>query len=825
MGSIDFASVCFFSGVFSLLASVIWFRKKNFIESSVIGIIWFFCSYVLCSMGLFAIDKFTLFRAASLSLGLNAVILAATIFLRRDKPFSLRGLFKCDFSLKDVLIPIIICVIAVPLVLVKNELFGMGQDQGVYQIQAINFINGDYSRQKDFSEYHLLEDEDAKAEFEYYVKNALRGYDIPDERFPNSSYDRDVSPISGIIHGIPTYTAILAMWGTIFGIENMANVETVFYLLMIFMVYFICRNLKLRKTSCLAACVVSAAAPVIVWVAKSSLTEMFLTLLPALFLYFLTDDENPKQKWLSILPVAVFACYHVSIYTIIPIIFIIYAGMYFFTREKQYAILMPVTLAGYLASFFMMKQIQPTYTLNNYRFLYVGGITIHNITAIITAVCLVGIVASAVYAFILGRKSKDFSPTEFSKRAADSRLFKIFLSLLTALPILYIIIKAIGKYSSLEDASYTTLWGFICSSGAFLIIAAIIAAALMPKVFAENPSRLVVFLMFFYCVLIYSAFLRYEIDYYFYYSRYLAPFIPIAAIFAVMTLDRFGGRLVLSLSAAGLIITLPYDRFLMQSKDDTRMEWSVLEDIAEVTQSGDCIVISREYMDHLWLPLKTMTDADVYPLSPENSDEQLIWLSQNYERTLYITSETEDSDDFTVLYRNRVNCSEDDLNYVGDLVPMSYDFYESVKDISVYRFDKYDFTYTASGDYSKFSGVSALEGEFCWIDEEEAQISCGLFPADYEVTLTQGAAIPFEALGLDELEVTFSINGTEVETAVITPETVGADITFEIDEEYIDDGQNILSIQCELWDIADINPDDTRSVSIPIQSIVFTVLE
>ena len=820
MSSIDFAVVCLFSGIVAVLTSVIWFRKKNIVESAVLGIIWFFCSYVLCSMGLFVIDKFALFRAAALSLIFNAVLLGAAVLLRKDKPFSLRSLFKCDFSLKEMLVPIIVCLLAVPLVMVKNELFGMGQDQGVYQIQAINFMTGDYSRQKDFSEYHLIDDEELQAEFEFYVKDSLGGYDVHAEYFPDSDYDGDSSPVSGMIHGIPTFSAILAMWGDIFGMENMISVETLFYICMIFMVFFICRNLHLRSVSCLAACIVSAAAPVVVWSAKSSLTEMFLTLLPALFLYFMTDDENPRQKWMSVIPIAVFACYHVSVYTIIPIIVIIYGGMYLFTREKQYAILLPVTIAGYLASYFMMRQVQPQYTINNYSPIFIGGINVHNISTVVTVACIAAIGASAVYVFVLSRRCSSFSAVEFSRKASDSRAFKILLSLLVALPVLYIIIKAVGKYSSLEEASYTTLWGFICNSGIFLLLTAIVSALFIPKFFAEKNSRLVVFLMFFYCILVYSAVLRYDIQYYYYYSRYLAPFIPVAAVFAVMTLDRFGGKLMLPLTAAGLVFVMPYDIFLMQNKDDTRMEWSVLEDITDIAGAGDCIVIGREYMDHLWLPLRALTDADVYPQS-EDADAQYIWLSQRYDRTLYITAQEDDEGDFSVMYRNMVQHSEDDLHHVGKIVPMSKAFYETDDDIYVYRFEKYDFSYTAAGDYNKFTGVSALEGDFCWIDEEIAEVKCGLYPADYQVTISQGGMIPFEALGLEKLDVSVYINGIKIGDAELTQENNGADLTFEIDEKDVADGNNIISIQCELWDISDINPDDTRSVSIPVKSVVF----
>lgn len=45
------------------------------------------------------------------------------------------------------------------------------------------------------------------------VFSYLVGYDLETEDYPATVYDRNVSPVSGIYHGIPTYASMLAMWG------------------------------------------------------------------------------------------------------------------------------------------------------------------------------------------------------------------------------------------------------------------------------------------------------------------------------------------------------------------------------------------------------------------------------------------------------------------------------------------------------------------------------------------------------------------------------------------------------------------------------------
>lgn len=819
---ISFETVCLAAIIISIIASIIWFKEKNIVESSVMGAVMFFCTYVSASMGLFVIDKFSLFRAAGVTLILNTAILAAVIFFRRSRPFSIKKLFRCNMSLKQMLIPIIICVLALPFVSVKNELFGMGQDQGVYQIQAINFMNNDNARQKDFSEYYMLETEEERENFEYFVKNALRGYDIPNEQFPDTVYDRNISEVSGIFHGIPTFSALLAMWGELFGMKNMLGIETVFYAIMIFMMSFICRNLKLKKSAEICACLSAAFAPVIIWTAKASLTEMFLTVLMLLFAYFMTDDENPHTKWLSLTAAAVFGCYHVSIYTMIPMFFMIYGGMYFFTREKQYAVLMPATSLVYLLSFFAMKQVQPVYTLNNYRPVFRIGLDQHSITAAVVVFCIALIAASAVFVFAVSKSNSRFDRASINKKAADCRWFRVLMILLIAAPVAYIAVKAISKYDMWSDANHTTLWGFIGNAGIILVPLAMLAAAVFVKHCIEHNSRLVIFLMFFYCILVYSAFLRYEIQYYYYYSRYLGPFIPIAILFAVMMLDRFGGKLVYPAALAGIIYVAPYDRYLMTHKDDTRMEWSVLEDITDIVSDDDCVLIDRKYMDHLWLPIRSITEADVYP-QEDAFEDQFLTMSQKYRRVLFVTDKELESEDFSPIYMNIIRHSEEDTMTVGEIVPMSEKFWETTDNIYVYAYDRYQFSYTAGNDYRKFSGVSMMKGDFCWTSEETAGIECGLFPDDYDMTVSFGCGIPFEQLGTESCEVTAYINGEKAGTEIISYDNNGTSITYDVPEELIIDGINTVSFETELWSATVVNPEDERMLGIPIKSIVFSL--
>ena len=821
-----FAAVCFAGVVFSVLGAVIWFRKKNIVEGAVLGVITWFFAHIFASMGLFLIDRYTVFRAGCGAAVLSAAALAAALFARRSKPFRWRHIWKHDFSVKDMLIPVIVCVLAVPFVMRKNEFFGMGQDQGVYQTQAIYFINGDTKRQKELSEYDEMETDEEREFFESTVKGSLGGYDIPAEDYPDTVYDRTRGPVSGIIHGIPTYSALLAMWGKVFGISNMQGFETILYICLIFLVYFICCNLRLKKTTAACACAATAFAPIVIWVAKSSLTEILLSLVPAVFLYLITDEEEPANRSLSIIPILVFGCYHVSFYTMLPVFVMIYGGMYFFTRESRYAVLMPVTVAFYAASYFMMRHIQPFYTMNNYKSVFVGGLNVNNITAAVAAASAVLLAAVIVFAVIVKRHTKkDFSAVRFARSAAASKGFLLLLRLMLILPCVYIIARALIKYRSWGDMNHVALLGFAGNAGLILMPLGIVFALVYVRSFAEKPSRLVIFLMFFYCVLVYSSFLRYEIQYYYYYGRYLAPFISVAVIFAAVALDRAGGKLLIPVTAAGLLYVARFDAYLMINVDDSRIEWSVMEDLADFIGEADCVVISSDYASKLWLAVRSMTGAKVIP-EDKNDSGQLDRLAERYGRVSVLTAEVLDEDIFSNVYSNKIHHCEDDLNYTGRIVPFSKSFWKIDDDIRLYSYDRSRYVYTAKGDYTSLSGVSNLEPTLlCWTDSEDAQIKCGFPAKDYDVTLELGDKLPLDKIGIDKAEVTLLLNGREIGTQAITPENNGEPLHFSLKKELVNDGENILYISSPLWKAALSNPADGRTLGIPFRAVRFEAVQ
>lgn len=795
-------------------------RKGSFLKPFVCGTVFYFFCYILWSMVLFTANQFTLFRAVlGTAIFLTVLLLGACIVLRKRHGTLLR-LLHWEESIRTVWIPLVVVILALPLVLIKNELFGMGQDEGVYQVVAMNLMNGLTDRQQNFAEYSMLSSAD-QTEFADAVKKYLVGYDIAPEDYPETVYDRDVSPVSGIYHGIPTYPAMLALFGKLFGVSHMIQLETVIWICMIFLVSFICRQMQWKRLTEFLACTMCAVSPIVIWVTKSSLTELFLAVILLSFILLITIPN--RSHGLSILPIAVFSCYHVSIYTMVPLFVVLYGALYLFRRKTQYAVLMMSTIGIYLASYFAMRHVQPFYTMNNYRSLFVGGITVYQITMVVTVVSVVAFVICGIYCLILHHRAKTFEASAFLEAAQQRTWVKVLFLFFLLLPVIYILYKALSQ-GMVGELRYLTLTGYAIQTGFFLLPAACIIVLFRMKTVLEKPETMVLYAMFVYCILVYSAFLRFQIEYYYYYARYLAPFIPIAVLFAAMVLDKCNWKATVPLLTVSVLAVTPFDRFLATAKDDTRMQWSILTDLTEKMDAADCVVVDTDLMPQLYLPIRSMTGAAMYP-ELENAVEQVDQLSDQYDTVYYVTTDTsilQYSDSYRCVYRNAAHHSEDDLNHNGKLFPMPLAFLEYDEPVCLYQYTANRLSYRAADCYeTEYVGFGSLEGDFCWSVAQDASVFCTLHPDNYLLQFDMGCTIPLQQLGMDEMTVSIYVNHVLAGELTISEENNGGTLTIPISSILLNDTQNQITLHCNLWSASTVTANDTRQLGFPLQSLRF----
>ena len=138
--------------VLAALTVGVWWKKTNVLELLVLGVVYWLCTWVISGMGLFVLDQFSLRRCVIAAVSVELLVGIAAVLVRklRDKtPW--KQLVRISWNVRAYWIPAVVLAGGFVLVAFKHELFGMGQDEGVYQTVAVNFLNGITDRQQDFA--------------------------------------------------------------------------------------------------------------------------------------------------------------------------------------------------------------------------------------------------------------------------------------------------------------------------------------------------------------------------------------------------------------------------------------------------------------------------------------------------------------------------------------------------------------------------------------------------------------------------------------------------------------------------------------------------
>lgn len=803
------------SGVlFLFLITGMIFPRINIVRSSVISVSLFFCLYTVVSSMFFLADNFRMLYVLLTCDVLLSGTAAFFYLVKKKKP-------EYDFDLKNVILPLIVCIAAVPFVLLKNQYFGMGQDQGVYQTAAVNYYYGLTSRIQTLDECSILEAEDADA-YIAMVDTKLGGYDNDYQEFVTLDESPDTVP--AYIHGIPVFAAMLALCAKISGLENMQDIQTVFYVCVIMLVIFSCQNMKLKKTAQLTAGLTVAFCSVVIWVAKSALTETFQLLLFSLFIYFLTDNDNRKRRWFAVFPVIAFSFYHVCIYTVIPVFVFIFTALYIFEKDRQFIYSAAVSVVSYLIGFFTMRAQQPMYTLRNYADLYriLKFLNTSNLHIAVAAGCTAVLVILAALCFVTEKKLS-YTPEAILKYANEKKAFRIAVIAVLVIPVLLMAVRMISKSYSFDQVRNTSIAGFVFTTGAFVLPFAYAAVIAKPDTVTGSTERLMVFTLFSYCVLVYSAFLRTDIKHYYYYSRYIAPFIPSLAVFAALAADRFRWYVSAPFAAASVACVMPFDAFLMQNMDDTRVEWSIIEDYSQVFSEGDCVIIDDDMIQTSFFPVRNMNQASVFPVY-RDLNEEVDYLSNHYDNIYYLTDDEDIIYDaaYDVVYQNVHYRSEDDLNNPGKIFPMSTAFCTESKEIRIVHFRTMKRECRISEVRSTdLEGFSVLEGDFRWIDSREASLMWDLDKNDCIMSVYQGSQVPFNAINIESISIDVYVNDNYAGTLKVDSDNADAVLQVKIPENIIEKGSNKITFRSELWNASDLGTGDTRKLGIALSSLRF----
>lgn len=641
-------------------------KGKDIVVICISCILAFWAEYIVFSGIFFWIDMYSIVGVLWAAFFINT-FLGAIFFIKY------KTVFRPDIKIKAYIVPVVIVLLSLPFTISKFEYFGMGQDEGVYQTQAIELIEEMNDLQKDFKEYYTLETEEEKAYFKTALETQLIGLYNYDPTLPFASEDQELSEVSAIYHGVPTFSSILALWGTMFGISHMAGVQTLFFICAIFFLYFCMNCLNIKLPVKIIVTLTFAFSPMVLWSSKSSLTEIELSCFVASFIFFLLEGDK-KSIYFSLVPIAAFSFFHITIYTFIPVVICIYWICYIYTKRNEYIISSLAAISFFTIGITMIMMIAGTYAfINNFKPIYniLPIANSKNITYIIWGCSLFACIGTVIIKII-----------ERLRIILNKILYNIRYALFFGSLILLVLYQVRVIFNNRElfhgfigSITHSTMVGFALATGIILLISAGILSLFRGKIFLENRRNVLVAILFIYCICFYSGFMWKYVEYYYYYGRYLVPYIIVSLLFIAVVFQTMASRWIYITGLLSLLIILPYSMYLLEHKDDSRITWNIIYDLSEIISEEDAVVVNLDDMKFYYLGLRAMTDAYVYPADSDYVSQMEALQEKGFKQIYYISQQTDILDkNIIVVYENEYSASQDANLYHGKYIPFPKQF-------------------------------------------------------------------------------------------------------------------------------------------------------
>ncbi|MBR1470295.1 MAG: hypothetical protein IJ600_01475 [Lachnospiraceae bacterium] len=634
------------------------YRKTELGKVLIQGISSYLAFYVLVSGLLFWLGAFRVERAAGLTLILPAALSAGLFWQQKGKlpKLSLRA---------GTYLPLAIILVAAALICgnQRADFFGTGQDEGLYQIRAMYFMNDRYEDEITFPEYQNLYIRWEKGEYVREVRDMEGLYLNVDKE------EAKPEELSGVLHGLGTFPALLALWGRLFGMKKMSGILTLCYLLSIGNVWQLCRNLRFKRHFVMLSAVLYTVSPVFLWSAQNTLTEIVLAAFITHWFVLLTEEDKETRPLYTALPVLGICMLHILITVMMPLIVILYLLNYLYSRRRGFLRALLMILPGYGCGFSMMLHTAEVYTIKNFDQLFgkTGGLlNENNIEAVVWGAALVCMVLTAVF-LVTGRKNP--LPGLFRKLARSRKAAGIAKKVLTGLgfvTLAYFIFKYWQRRDATHYYPFFFIMGYLLMTGFILLPAAVIAVAKRGAALFWDRRLMVLSFSLYYVLWMYCGFLWVIVYYYFYYARYLTPFIFLPIVLSGYLLHRRRRAVLVPLYVVLIGLTIWQSRILYTAKDMTYAEYEVIESVTSCIGEQDAVLINEQgyrCQRVFALPIKGISGADVYFLNEVQIKRQMMDYGGRYQKVFLLSYDIGDTvknaedNGWKVIYRGTIHGS------------------------------------------------------------------------------------------------------------------------------------------------------------------------
>ncbi|MCR1919999.1 hypothetical protein NSA48_13365 [Frisingicoccus caecimuris] len=271
------------------------------------------------------------------------------IFRRKKIKYALESI---DWNVKTDIYQIIFIVVAIVLSFNKSQDIRTISDMGIYFERSVVLTGNNTSSIQELKEYGKISDS---------VDNGL--CKLQDELIGLYQFDdnADNTSFSYEYHSLPTWVTFMALFGRIFGLFNAPHVLTWFYVLASICLYYLIENISKNKLNKFFSIALFSFSPIIIYLSKTTLTEMSFLMLLFIGLLFLSE-KNIFASICGGIAIGLLGFVHISMCMYIPIFFVSLFLLSFFFKRKDYAIANIVQCLMYMLSLPYVYKVSSIYT-------------------------------------------------------------------------------------------------------------------------------------------------------------------------------------------------------------------------------------------------------------------------------------------------------------------------------------------------------------------------------------------------------------------------------------------------------------------------------
>ncbi len=641
---------CFLAGLaVTMLATAFAYRRIDIFKLIPVSAGIYFALYIIVSGLLFLTDSFSM--GGALFGTLIASLISCMVFYAGaggDKP-------RIGLDITRYLPMLILLVGAFAIASShRSGSYDTGQDEGLYQIRAMFYMNGYNDNEINFPEYDLIVSKWEKMEYMRHLEGMDGLYlpgDFDDEE--ESSEEEAAVPeaetaeeeeglLHGTLHGVNTFSALLALFGALFGLPAMSYVTVIAFCLTVAYVWMLSENLRLGRLYSFIAGLVVMASPLMIWCGMNTLNEIVIAVFITGLFVMITEERAPSAPLIAGVLLSGLCFLHMMITVMMPMLVILMLFNYLRSRERQYLISTIMLCVSYAAGFSMMWHTGREYIKFNFDNVFTmtgNAINEENLQGVVIFASFAVILVSGLLMFA----GKNSVLIKAIKAAASARftglICRVLIVLLTAANVLLYVIQ-IKPFLKWVDPAYLFIVGYIALSGFIFLPAAIIACVIRGHELIKDRRLFGMVLCMYYMSALICGVMWVMVREYYYFARYMAPYIFLPVILAGYLFKRLPKAVTLTLALIAVLVMILQGNIVYTAQDKTCCSYETLEEIASCLGKKDALVINEQGYSSprvFALQMKALSGADIFFMNQEDPERQARQLKNNY-RNVWVLS-------------------------------------------------------------------------------------------------------------------------------------------------------------------------------------------